>query len=185
MSAEPVLISGTLFENVLHRARTSPRRRANYNFHENDEANPHRFLNVMLADTYVTPHRHRTPPKSESFLVLRGQIAFFTFEDDGRIRSCHVLGEDRSEMGIDIKPGVWHTLAVLSDYAVCYEVKPGPYRSTDDKEFAVWAPLERAIRERVDREIPGHDFGSKASLDQSEYLAYLKEVAAHSLHSVE
>jgi hypothetical protein len=31
---------------------------------------------------------------------------------------------------------------VLSDTAVCYEVKPGPYILTNDKEFAPWAPAE-------------------------------------------
>ena len=41
-----------------------------------------------------------------------------------------------------IQPGVWHTMAVLSAHVVCFEVKPGPYSETNDKNFAPWAPRE-------------------------------------------
>ncbi|HME07188.1 MAG TPA: WbuC family cupin fold metalloprotein [Bryobacteraceae bacterium] len=134
------LIDGSLFERMLAQARQSPRRRINYNFHPTLEDNPHRFLNVMLRGTYIAPHRHLDPPKSESFLVLRGELAFFIFDDAGRIASTHRLGLD--PIGIDIGPGIWHTIAVLSDEAICFEVKPGPYSAANDKDFAPWAPRE-------------------------------------------
>ncbi len=102
--------------------------------------NPHRFLNVMMRGTYVAPHRHLDPPKSESFVILSGEAAFFTFDDAGQVRTCTRLGRD--PLGIDIQPGVWHTIAVLSEYAVCFEVKPGPYSAANDKDFARWAPRE-------------------------------------------
>lgn len=114
----------------------------NYNFHVSAEDNPHRFLNVMLAGTYIRPHRHLDPPKAESFLVLAGRVAFFLFDDDGSISRRIDLGEGAEALGIDISPGIWHTLAVLTPHAVCYEVKPGPYSPVDDKAFASWAPRE-------------------------------------------
>jgi cupin fold WbuC family metalloprotein len=129
-----------LFESLIERARQSPRLRTNHNFHGSMEENPHRFLNVMVQGTYVTPHRHLDPPKAESFLVLVGEIAFFVFDDDGQVIDRRILGRDT--IGIDIPPGVWHTLAVLSSEAVCYEVKPGPYSPANDKDFAPWAPRE-------------------------------------------
>lgn len=134
------LLDRTLFQDLIGRAGRSPRLRTNHNFHAALEDNPHRFLNVMLRGTYVAPHRHRDPPKSESFLALEGELAFFTFHDDGRIATTHVLG--REAIGIDIQPGLWHTLAVLTPHAVCYEVKPGPYSAATDKDFAPWAPRE-------------------------------------------
>jgi cupin fold WbuC family metalloprotein len=134
------VIDGPLFERLIERARQSPRRRTNYNFHHSMDENPHRFLNVMLRGTYVTPHRHTDPPKSESFLALRGEIAFFLFDDAGHVTHTEILG--RATIGIDIPPGVWHSLAVLSPEAVCYEVKPGPYSPANDKDFAPWAPRE-------------------------------------------
>jgi len=134
------LLDSGLFQTLIDRARKSPRLRTNYNFHASLEDNPHRFLNVMVEGTYITPHRHIDPPKSESFLVLDGEVGFFTFDDAGHVLTSHVLGRD--PIGIDIQPGVWHTLAVLSPHAICYEVKPGPYSAAADKDFAPWAPRE-------------------------------------------
>lgn len=155
-AGEPVtLLAGGLFRDLLERARSAPRRRTNFNFHAGPEENCHRFLNVMMADTYVTPHRHVTPLKPESFVLLEGRAAFFIFNDDGSIRRCDLLdanaarsagsGTEAPEpaaVGIDVQPGVWHSMIVLSEYAVCFEVKPGPYDPATDKEFAAWAPAE-------------------------------------------
>jgi cupin fold WbuC family metalloprotein len=134
------ILDRALFDRLIERARESPRLRTNHNFHGSMEENPHRFLNVMLRGTYVTPHRHTDPPKSESFLALQGEIAFFMFDDQGNVTRTEILGRDT--VGIDIPPGVWHSLAVLTDEAVCYEVKPGPYSPANDKDFAPWAPRE-------------------------------------------
>lgn len=134
------LLDSTLIASLIERARQSPRLRTNHNFHTSMDDNPHRFLNVMVRGTYIAPHRHRNPPKSETFIVLEGELAFFTFDDAGLAASTHILG--RETVGIDIQPGVWHTLAVLSPHAVCFEVKPGPYSAVNDKDFAPWAPRE-------------------------------------------
>jgi cupin fold WbuC family metalloprotein len=134
------LLDSGLIRVLIERAYQSPRRRTNHNFHTSMEENPHRFLNVMIRGAYIAPHRHLNPPKAESFLVLEGELAFFTFNDAGAIVSTHVLGRDA--IGIDVQPGIWHTATVLSPHVVCYEVKPGPYSVLTDKEFAPWAPLE-------------------------------------------
>src|SRR5271165_5773808 len=134
------LLDTALFQSLIERARQSPRLRTNHNSHTSMQDNPHRFLNVMIRGTYIAPHRHMDPPKAEAFIVLEGEVAFFTFDDSGEVTSVNVLGKD--PIGIDIAPGVWHTLAVLSVHAICYEVKPGPYSATNDKDFAKWAPRE-------------------------------------------
>lgn len=134
------LLDSALFASLIERAGQTARLRTNHNFHGSMEDNPHRFLNVMVRGTYITPHRHRDPPKSETFIVLEGELAFFTFDDAGRIDRTVILGD--AVRGIDIQPGVWHSLAVLSPHVVCFEVKPGPYSATTDKDFATWAPRE-------------------------------------------
>ncbi len=140
-TSETQLITGALIQATLESARRSPRRRMNHNFHAGPADNPHRFLNVLLENTYVAPHRHTTPPKAESFIVLEGRVALFCFDDDGRVTGRHLLGPGEN-WGIDLPPGVWHTLTAVSPYAVCYEVKPGPWDPASDKEFAPWAPRE-------------------------------------------
>jgi cupin fold WbuC family metalloprotein len=139
------LIDEGLFEATLARAAGAPRLRTNHNFHASLEDNPHRFLNVARRGTYVTPHRHLDPPKDESFVVLRGRLGFFVLGDAGEILRAEVLeepGPRRHACGIDVGAGVWHSFVVLSESAICFEVKPGPYLASNDKDFAPWAPRE-------------------------------------------
>ncbi len=138
------LIDAPLLARLVEEARRSPRRRVNYNFHRTPAESPNRFLNVMLEGTYVAPHRHLTVPKPELFLVLDGRVRLFTFDDAGAVTAAHTLGTGApgGALGIDIAPGVWHTLAVLTPHAVLLEVKPGDYDAATDKQFAPWAPRE-------------------------------------------
>jgi len=71
------LLTGSLFHDLVEQAGRTARRRLNYNFHLRADDNPHRFLNVFLEGSYVRPHRHKDPPKSEAFLVLEGRMALF------------------------------------------------------------------------------------------------------------
>jgi cupin fold WbuC family metalloprotein len=139
---QPVkLITQSLIEDTLAAAKKSPRLRMNYNFHETFADNPHRFLNAICRGSYCPPHRHVTPPKSETFVVLTGVIAFLLFDCEGSVIGCHRLGEN-GLYGIDVEPGQYHSIVVLSEQAVCFEVKPGPYTPSADKDFAPWAPRE-------------------------------------------
>jgi cupin fold WbuC family metalloprotein len=153
--ADVQLIGEGLIAEVLDKARRSTRQRMNYNFHAGPEDNPHRFLNIFMQGTYVAPHRHRNPPKAESFVVLEGFVTVICFDDNGAVLSRHVLGHGPgaealppafrdlpASRGIDVAPGVWHTIAALSPHAVCFEVKPGPWDPATDKEPAPWAPPE-------------------------------------------
>ncbi len=146
MRPDVQIMDGALFEAVLEKARRCDRRRMNHNFHQSLEENPNRLLNVLLEGTYIAPHRHLHPPKAESFLVVQGRLAFFIFDDQGAVIQQHTLGpapgDPAAALGIDLAPGVWHTLVALTPHAVCFECKPGPYMPMDDKEFAPWAPRE-------------------------------------------
>jgi cupin fold WbuC family metalloprotein len=135
-------ITTHLIGDLVAKAWDSPRRRVNHNFHNSFDENPNRFLNVMVEQTYVAPHRHLDPPKPESFVVLEGRVGFLMFDDQGNITERYVAESGTECLGIDMAPGVWHSLVVLSGYAVLYEVKPGPYVPATDKDFATWAPRE-------------------------------------------
>lgn len=141
MSKNIQTITPTLLDELTERARESARQRTNHNFHQSFDENPNRFLNVMVKGTYVTPHRHTTPPKSESFVVLRGQLLFITFDDQGGLQTVTRLGA-QDNYGIDIAAGIWHSIIIESETAICFEVKPGPYAPASDKDFAPWAPRE-------------------------------------------
>ena len=137
------LLSSSLFHDLIEQAAHTPRRRLNHNFHTGPEDNPHRFLNVFIEGSYVRPHRHKDPPKSEAFLVLEGRMAVFIFDDHGGVERTIVIGSGADEdRGVDLPPGLWHTVVAITRHAICYEVKPGPWIPSTDKEFAAWAPEE-------------------------------------------
>jgi cupin fold WbuC family metalloprotein len=141
MAAPVQLISQSLLDETLARAEQSPRLRMNHNFHDGNDALCHRFLNAICRGSYCPPHRHITPPKPESFILLSGRLAFLLFEDSGTLTACHRLGEN-GLFGIDVAPGLYHSIVALSPQAVCFEVKPGPYAPMADKDFAPFAPRE-------------------------------------------
>lgn len=140
--ADVQLMTNALFDELAERAAASPRRRTNHNFHSGPEDNPHRFLNALLRGTYVRPHRHVTPPKSEAFLALTGRAGIVCFDDSGAVTARYLLDAAGALRGVDLPSGVWHTVLALSDVSVCYEVKPGPWVPASDKDFAAWAPAE-------------------------------------------
>jgi cupin fold WbuC family metalloprotein len=135
------LIDDALIDATLARAVTSPRGRINHNFHPSLDSNLHRFLNAWTRGSYAAPHRHLQVPKPESFVVLRGELGLFVFDDAGTITDKLILGRN-GLVGIDLEPGLWHTVTALTETAVCFEVKSGPYDAATDKEFAPWAPRE-------------------------------------------
>lgn len=135
------LIDSNLIESLVKKAQNTERKRTNHNFHEQSEVYQ-RFLNVLSKDTYIPPHRHLSDPKPETFVVLNGEIGFLIFEESGEIKEAHKLSASGPKRGIDLKPGVWHSLVCLSENAVCFEGKSGPYDPTIDKEFHPAYPLE-------------------------------------------
>ena len=113
----------------------------NYNFHQlEDPAN--RMLNAIEPESYIRPHRHRTPPKDEGFLILKGAGKCLIFDENGKVTEVCTLDPLDGKWGVDIPAGIYHTILSLEPNTVFYEVKPGPYAPASDKDFAPWAPPE-------------------------------------------
>ncbi len=141
-TGELVVLSRSLVEHATEASRTSPRRRIILPVHKSEAELLHRMFNVIQPDSYVRPHRHLEPPKSESWVVLRGAVAFFTFEEDGQVRDCLALEAGGEHFGVDLAPGLFHGTVALVPDTVIYEAKSGPYAPANDKSFAPWAPAE-------------------------------------------
>jgi len=88
-----IKINEEFIEITSAKAKTSKRRRMNYNFHKEDSATLQRMLNAMEPDTYIQPHKHEDPDKVEAFFALRGRILVVEFDDEGNI-SDHILDFD-------------------------------------------------------------------------------------------
>lgn len=133
-------INRELLDETTAKATLSPRLRMNYNFHEKLDDPINRLLNAMEPGTYLRPHRHCNPDKNEIFLLLRGRVALFIFDDQGNVIESVVLDPVNGEYGGEIAAGVWHGLLVLESGSVIYEVKSGPFAPLTPENFAPWSP---------------------------------------------
>lgn len=136
------ILDDALLERTVAYARESPRRRVIAPFHRNEAELLHRMLNAVQPDSYVRPHRHLDPPKAEAWIILRGALLFFTFDEHGQVEQQVLLRAGGPCFGVDLSPGIYHSFIALEPDTVIYEVKSGPYQKSDDKSFAPWAPAE-------------------------------------------
>lgn len=133
-------IDKNLLDKLTAQAKTASRGRINHNFHRSLDEPLHRLLNALEPGTYVRPHRHKNPDKEESFVLLRGKVVFFIFDDQGNILSRHFLSPADGAYGMDIEAGVWHSLVVLESGSVIYETKLGPFAPLSEENMAPWSP---------------------------------------------
>jgi len=134
------LISEDMIDSLIQQAGDSPRQRSHHNVHDSLDALVQKLLVAATPASYFRPHRHAD--KAEFALVLRGRFAVFTFDDQGNITRQQLIGDGTGINGIELPPATWHCWLALTDNAVFFETKQGPYDPATASEFAPWAPAE-------------------------------------------
>jgi cupin fold WbuC family metalloprotein len=137
-------LDGETLELLSRRALSSPRKRAHHNLHPRLEDPVQRFCIAAGSESFFRPHRHPDGGKWELFLALRGRAAVLTFDHGGTVLERAEIGGGGPVPAVEISPGAWHTLTILEEDTLLFEIKPGPYLSLTDKDFASWAPAENS-----------------------------------------
>lgn len=127
-----------LLDNVTAQAKENDRLRMNYNFHETMDAPVHRMLNALEPGTYLPPHRHSD--KEETYLVLRGRLMAFFYDEEGNVTEKICLNPLEGRYGLEIPPRTWHSIIALESGTVIFEIKKGPYQPLSPEDMATWAP---------------------------------------------
>ena len=133
-------IDDALLSEVAGKARQAERLRINYNFHRTTDEVVNRLLNVMNRGSYLPVHRHLSPDRTESCVVVKGKIGLSIYDDSGHEVERRVIGPDCGCYGFDIEAGVWHGLVVLEDDTTLFEIKQGPYAPITPENLAPWTP---------------------------------------------
>jgi cupin fold WbuC family metalloprotein len=136
-----VLLQRADLTSLSAEARLSPRRRQNRNLHEMDDA-VHRLFNAIEPGSYVRPHRHLCPPKTETMVVVSGRLGLLVFDEHGAVQEKTVLEAGGATFGVDVPAGAWHSFVSLAPGTVVFEAKEGPYVPPGGSDSAVWAPEE-------------------------------------------
>jgi cupin fold WbuC family metalloprotein len=137
----PAWITREALSALSREAASSTRLRKNRNLHAMEDP-VHRLLNAMEPGTYVRPHRHLHPPRSETALVVAGRIGILFFDDAGAVIDRRALDPAGETIGVDFPPETWHTLLALSPGSVFFETKAGPYVAPPEADLATWSPPE-------------------------------------------
>ncbi len=136
------LFDQKLLDDLVVKAKQSPRLRANYNVHAELNDPVQRLFIAIEPGSYVRPHRHPELEKWEFFMLVRGRIAALLFDHQGKVIRREELRPDGPVYGFEIPHDTWHCVVALESCTVFFEVKRGPYTPQSDKDFALWAPQE-------------------------------------------
>lgn len=120
-----MVIDTELLDNITAQAKSSPRLRMNYNFHQSLDDKCHRFLNAVEPGTAVPIHRH--PTKDETFVLLRGRVVVYTYNEGGCVVESIELNPKEGDYDVNVPKGVWHNLDSLESGSVFFECKEGPF----------------------------------------------------------
>ncbi len=107
------LFDDRLLDELVARAKASPRLRANHNVHAGLDEPVQRLFIAIEPGSYVRPHRHPGKEKWEFFLVLRGRLAALLFDAVGKVLRREELAAGGPVHGFEIPPGTWHCVVAL------------------------------------------------------------------------
>lgn len=120
-----MIINKELLEDISEKAKNSERLRMNFNLHDSLDAKAQRLLNALEIGTKLPIHRHTNT--SETYILLRGKIKVMFHNDSGDVTQTFHLSPLDENYGVHIPKGQWHTLEVMENDSVIFEVKDGPY----------------------------------------------------------
>ena len=142
-----MILDNKLFNEILEKAQSSPRRRMNFDLRtqaripgltREDVADgwadmSQRMLNVLMTDTVIPIHRHTET--SETVIVCRGKVREEFYDAEGNKTAEFVMEAGGDCPGIQVPMGQYHTLVCLEDGSVIFEAKDRPYDPVGTEEF--------------------------------------------------
>lgn len=129
-----MIIDGKILDKLTAQAKASPRLRMNMDLRNGPEDLSQRMLNAMEPGTVMPIHRHHA--SSETVVILRGEIRWIFYDDNGVETERVVLDADGWPRMLNVEKDRWHSLECLESGSVLYESKDGPYHPLEEDE--VW-----------------------------------------------
>ena len=120
------LITQSLIDDVVKKAKASPRLRMNYNLHSDLSDKCQRFINAMEPGTIIPIHHHHV---AEVYILLQGRLKIMIYDDKAVETQAYILDRKDGDYGIQIPLNTWHSVEVLEEGTVIMEIKEGPYVS--------------------------------------------------------
>ena len=137
-------ITQAILDDLMAKAKESPRLRMNYDLRNSTEDQSQRMLNAIEPESVVPIHRHQK--SSETVVCLRGRVVEEYYQEvQGSGFKVQGVQEPKAELverielspngqvvALNIPAGQWHTLRSLESGSVILEVKDGKYEPIQD-----------------------------------------------------
>ena len=126
-------------DNLIKLASQNSRKRIRLCAHKNPDDQIHEMVIVHPHDAYVRPHLHVN--RTESMLILMGEVDYILFDDTGLITSVARMGDFNSGEVFynSLRQETYHTLLIRSEWLVFLETTKGPF-DRSDTVFPSWCP---------------------------------------------
>lgn len=138
-----MVIDSKILEELISKAKTSPRLRSNLDLRNSTEDKSQRMLNALEPGTVMPIHRHKET--SETCVCIRGHFEEYLY---GYTETRSDGTPDPNSFGIvetvnmypggpilNIEKGQWHSLKCLESGTVLLETKDGAYRPLEEDEI--------------------------------------------------
>ena len=127
-------VTRTKLAELQREAAEKPRRRTNFNLHEQLEDPIQRLCITGEADTIFPPHRHIG--KWELVAVLKGSFTIYFYDDNGAVTAQYYMTPGGDTLAAEIPAGTWHNYIFHESGTAFLEVKHGPYVPLTPEELA-------------------------------------------------
>ena len=122
-----------LLDSITQKAKESPRLRMNHNLHDSLESKVQRLFNALEPGTVLPIHRHQNT--DETYILIRGKIEVIFYDNKKNITDRFIVCQEDGIFGVHIPKNTWHTLEVLENGSVIFEVKEGPYQPISENDI--------------------------------------------------
>ena len=128
-----MIIDNTVLDELVAKAKASPRLRCNLDLRNSSEDQSQRMLNALEPGTIMPIHRHHG--SSETVVILRGKIRWFFYDNNGNETERVMLDAEGEPRMLNVEKDRWHSLECLESGSVLYESKDGPYHPLLEDEI--------------------------------------------------
>ncbi|PHM47210.1 WbuC family cupin fold metalloprotein [Xenorhabdus miraniensis] len=154
-------------DELLYKAKLSPRLRYHYNLHNSYSEPVQRLAIGLQYGSYIPPHYHALSSQWEFFHIIKGHILLMIFSHKGIVEDIFELGKGSNIYAAEIPPMTCHTLICKSSDAIIYEWKQGPFDSKNAKVIPYWSPpesYEKHSREYIVQYLLSLSIGERVSI---------------------
>ena len=128
-----MVLNTNMLDALSKEAKTSERRRMNYDLRTSTSDQSQRMLNALEPGTRIPIHRH--PTTSETIVLLRGSIKEMFYNDNGSVTESVVLKAGEEPSAMSIPAGTWHTLECLEPGTILFEAKDGAFEPRREEDI--------------------------------------------------